>query len=91
MGPWGKHSVADSGGEQGCPVVCIRMLSGHILLTPFSWIPAAGAADEDCLKSGAIAHPCGVGAVGLEMVRYACGILWEAWGGAQLAFWCPGV
>ena len=32
-----------------------------------------------CLKSGAIACPSGVGAVGLEMARYACGVLWKPW------------
>ena len=73
VGPWGKHSVTDPGGEWGHPVVCIGVLSCCVLLTPSSWIPAAWAADEVCLKSGTIAHSCGVGIVGLEMARYGWG------------------
>ena len=73
----GANTVADPGEEWGHPAVCVRALSGHILLTPSYWIPAAGAGGETCLKTGAITHPCGVGVVGLEMVRYVCGVLWK--------------
>ena len=59
-GTWGEHSVTDPGMELGHPVVCVSALSGHILLTTSPWIPTAGAADEVCLKSGAIAFPCSV-------------------------------
>ena len=66
--------VGDPGMEQGHPVACIRVLSGCILLTLPSWIPAAGAADEVYLKNSAIAHPSSVGVVDFDMVRYACGV-----------------
>ena len=47
-GPWGKHSVADPGGESGHPGACIGALSGHILLNHSSWIPTAMAGDDAC-------------------------------------------
>ena len=33
VGPWGKHSMTDHGGEWGHPAACIKALSGCILLT----------------------------------------------------------
>ena len=41
---------------------------------PSSLIPTAWAADNTCLKSSAIAPPF---KVGMEMVRYTCGVLWK--------------
>ena len=67
-------SVTDPGGELGHPAVCVRALSGCIMVTPSSWIPAVGAADKVCLKSSEITHLCGVGMLGLETARYACGV-----------------
>ena len=74
VGPQGEHSVADLNGEWGHPVAFIGTLSGHVLLSPTSWIPTAGAGDEAYLKSSAIVHPHGVGMVGLDMARYICGV-----------------
>ena len=73
VGPWGKHSVADPGGEQGQPAPCIRALSGHVLLNP-SWIPTTGAEDEAYLR---VVHCssawCRHG--GLEDGKVICGAL----------------
>ena len=55
-----------------------------------SWIPAAGAGDEACSRSGVITHLCGVGMVSLGMVRYTCAVsLWKTQGGALLGCCYP--
>ena len=89
-GPWGKHSVADMGGEQGHPAVCVRVLSGHVLLTPLlldscCWGWRLSLLKEWCNHSSAW---CGHSRLGVSKV-----CLWglvEAWAGASLGCWGPG-
>ena len=77
VGPWGKHSLTDPGGELGHPVACIRPLLGHVLLIPLLPDSPVGPADEVCSKSSATTHLCSVGVMDLKMARYACGVLWK--------------
>ena len=89
-GPWGKHSVADPGEEWGHSVVWIRVLSGHILLTPLlldycHWGWRWSLLKEWCNCSSVW---CGHGGLGDGKVH-----LWdhmEAWQGALLVCWHPG-
>ena len=92
VGPWDEHLwlILVRNGDvlwhvwEHCQSISCKL--------PSPWIPTAGAADEVCLKSGAIAPLCGVGMVGLEMVRYTCGVLWKPMEVPCLlvACWCSG-
>ena len=84
--PWGKHSVTDPGGKWGHPVVCVRALSDCNLLTPSSWIPTAGTAEEEQYNNSPM--QCGYSGLGDSEI-----CLWghvEAQEGGFLACWHSG-
>ena len=89
-GPWGKHSVADLGGEWGHPAACVGVKSGHILLTSLlldscCWGWRWSILKKQCSCSSAWCEHSGLG----DGEVCLWGLLMEAHGGASLGCCYP--